>query len=125
MAALVSCEKQCFLQKHHLFEIFEIRSASYLQFFTVSVTVSCALTCVLVGKCARLQGSLQFQREKSGQTSAVHDKNNVTNSRNILLENIDPNITKSEQDLRNAKHITLYNFTPYSRVVGVARHILI
>ena len=69
MAALVSCEKQCFLQKHHLFEI---RSASYLQFFTVSVTVSCALTCVLVGKCARLQGSLQFQREKSGQTSAVN-----------------------------------------------------
>ena len=64
----MSCEKQCFLQKHHLFEI---RSASFLQFFTVSVTVSCALTCVLVGKCARLQGSLQFQREKSGKTSAV------------------------------------------------------
>ena len=70
-AALVCYEKQCFLQKHHLFEI---RSASYLQFFTVSVTVSCALTCVLVGKCARLQGSLQFQREKSGQTSAFNMK---------------------------------------------------
>ena len=70
----MSSEKQYFLQKHHLFEI---RSATYLQFFTVSVTVSCPLTCVLVGKCARLQGTLQFQREKSGQTSAVMDLGKV------------------------------------------------
>ena len=40
-------------------------------FFTVISTVPYAFTCVLVGNSARLQGSLQFQREKSGQTSAV------------------------------------------------------
>ena len=68
MGALVWCEKQCFVQKHHLFGI---GSASYLRFFAVSLTVSCVFTCVLVDKCARLQGSLQFQREKTGQTSAV------------------------------------------------------
>ena len=64
------CKKHCFLQKHHLFEI-----GSYLQFFAVSSTVFGAFTCVLVGNCARLQGNLQFQLEKGGQTSAVFRTN--------------------------------------------------